>query len=107
MTKRLTLFYSCPLPLQIITMMFDGAVNTNNFPLYESLLRIPITLKTSNATSNATKASQKAATDVCPLRGTFFVKHDYNNYHNVETLYSMGNEIAVSAVTGDDLQVLY
>ena len=43
--------------------------------------------------------------DVCPLRGTFFVKHDYNNYHNVETLYSMGNEIAVSAVSGNDLQV--
>jgi len=71
-------------------MMFDGAVNTNNFVLYETLLRSPIF----NSSSKE-----------CPLRGTFFVKHDYNNYHNVEQLYAMGNEIAVSTVTGDDLQV--
>ena len=91
-------------------MMFDGAVNTNNFPLYESLLRIPISLKASNSSnstsSKAASASASAAsTSVCPLRGTFFVKHDYNNYHNVQQLYSMGNEIAVSAVSGNDLQV--
>jgi hypothetical protein len=42
-----------------MALMFDGAVNTNNFPLYESLLRLPIVNKTSTA---------------CPLRGTFFVK---------------------------------
>ena len=75
---------------QIITMMFDGAVNTNNYELYEKLLRTPIV---------------NSSSTVCPLRGTFFVKHDYNNYHNVEQLYAMGNEIAVSTVTGDDLQV--
>ena len=89
-------------------MMFDGAVNTNNFPLYESLLRIPISLKasnSSNSTSPKASAASASSTSVCPLRGTFFVKHDYNNYHNVQQLYSMGNEIAVSAVSGNDLQV--
>ena len=87
-------------------MMFDGAVNTNNFPLYETLLRLPVSLKSSNSSnSTSTKSSSSASANVCPLRGTFFVKHDYNNYHNVEQLYSMGNEIAVSAVSGNDLQV--
>ena len=85
-------------------MMFDGAVNTNNYPLYETLLRIPINSKSSNS-SNSTSSKASASTNVCPLRGTFFVKHDYNNYHNVQQLYALGNEIAVSAVTGNDLQV--
>ena len=86
-------------------MMFDGAVNTNNFPLYESLLRIPISSKASNSSNSTSSKASAASTSVCPLRGTFFVKHDYNNYHNVQQLYSMGNEIAVSAVSGNDLQV--
>ena len=40
----------------------------------------------------------------CPIRGTFFVKHDYNNYQMIERLYYRGNEIAVNSVTGRNLQ---
>ena len=40
----------------------------------------------------------------CPIRGTFFVKHDYNNYAMIEELYYRGNEIAVNSVTGRNLQ---
>ena len=40
----------------------------------------------------------------CPIRGTFFVKNDYNNYAMVEELYYRGNEIGVNSVTGRNLQ---
>jgi len=67
--------------------MFDGAVNLNNFLLYDKLLKI--------------KHGKRSK---CPIRGTFFVKHDYNNYAMIEELYYRGNEIAVNSVTGRNLQ---
>lgn len=69
---------------QMVMLMFDGAVNLNNYPLYDALLK----LKHKNG---------------CPIRGTFFVKNDYNNYAMVEQLYYRGNEIAVNSVTGRNL----
>lgn len=68
-------------------MTFDGAVNLNVFQKYDTLLKL-----------NHGKRSK------CPLRGTFFVKHDYNNYNMIEQLYYRGNEIAVNSVTGRNLQ---
>ena len=68
--------------------MFDGAINTNNFNLYKSLLSIK-----RNNNSNE-----------CSVRGTFFMLHNYNNYHQTEYFYSKGHEIAISSVTGESLQ---
>ena len=68
-------------------MTFDGAVNLNVFQKYDTLLKL-----------THGKSSK------CPLRGTFFVKHDYNNYNMIEQLYYRGNEIAVNSVTGRNLQ---
>ena len=73
---------------QVVVMTFDGAVNLNNFKHYDEILKI-------------TKSNQ---TNECPIRGTFFVTHNYNNYQMVEYFYSKGHEIAVSSVTGKTLQ---
>ena len=73
---------------QIVALMFDGAINLNNFKFYDEILKI-----TKNNQSNE-----------CPIRGTFFVTHNYNNYQMVEYFYSKGHEIAVSSVTGKTLQ---
>ena len=69
-------------------MTFDGAINLNNFKHYDDLLKM-----TKNNNSNE-----------CPIRGTFFVTHNYNNYQMVEYFYSKGHEIAVSSVTGKTLR---
>ena len=73
---------------QVVVMTFDGAVNLNNFKHYEELLKI----------------TKNNDTNECPIRGTFFVTHNYNNYQMVEYFYSKGHEIAVSSVTGKSLQ---
>jgi len=68
--------------------MFDGAINTNNFEFYNTLLKI----------------TRNNDTGECPIRGTFFMIHNYNNYAMTEYFYSKGHEIAVSSVTGQSLQ---
>ena len=73
---------------QMMMLMFDGAVNLNNFPHYDKLLRM-------------THGEGKNA---CPIRGTFFVKNDYNDYSMIQQLYYRGNEIGVEGVTGRSLQ---
>ena len=73
---------------QVIVMTFDGAVNLNNFQKYDQILKI-------------TKGNK---TDECPVRGTFFITHNYNDYQMAEYFYSKGHEIAVSSVTGKTLQ---
>jgi hypothetical protein len=68
-------------PPQFVLLTIDGAVNSNNFDYYQSLLN----------------TSEK-------LRATFFIEHEYCDYYSVERLYSAGNEIALSSVTGKSLQ---
>jgi len=70
---------------QLMIMTFDGAVNFNNIKYYDALLKL------------------KGPFGDCPIRGTFFVKNDYNNYAMIEKLYYRGNEIAVNSVTGRNL----
>jgi len=70
---------------QLAILTFDGAVNLNNMKYYDELLKL------------------KGPFGTCPLRGTFFVKNDYNNYAMIEELYYRGNEIAVNSVTGRNL----
>ena len=72
---------------QMVMLMFDGAVNLNNFALYKALLGL-----------------KHGKNTECPIRGTFFVKNDYNNYKMIQEIYYRGNEIAVNSVTGRNLQ---
>nr|AQZ26778.1 chitin deacetylase 4 [Tigriopus japonicus] len=71
---------------QFILLMIDGAVNTNNFHFYQSLL------------NNTDQEEEKR------LKATFFIQNEYCNYYMVERLYTEGHEIALSSVTGRNLQ---
>ncbi|XP_043270811.1 chitin deacetylase 1 isoform X2 [Venturia canescens] len=67
---------------QMITITFDDAVNADNFNLYTKLF--------SNDRKNA---------NGCPIRGTFYVSHQYTNYRDVQYLWNVGHEIAAHSVT--------
>lgn len=73
-------------PPQLLVLMFDGAINLNNYPEYKSLFR----LKAKNG---------------CMMKGTFFVQHEYSNYYMIEELYRNSHEIAIlSASSVQSLQ---
>nr|ABM54470.1 vermiform cuticle protein VER1 [Portunus pelagicus] len=60
----------------------DGAVNDLNYETYSSVFR-----------------PDRTNPNGCPIRGTFFVSHEYTNYQQGEDLYSRGHEIAVGSVS--------
>ncbi len=35
----------------------------------------------------------------CPIKGTFFVSHEWNDYDKVEWLTNVGHEVAVNSIT--------
>lgn len=35
----------------------------------------------------------------CPIRGTFYISHQYTNYRDVQYLWNVGHEIAAHSVT--------
>ncbi|CAH0702359.1 unnamed protein product [Spodoptera exigua] len=67
---------------QMIMLTFDGAVNLNNFELYKKVFNGKI--KNPNG---------------CPIRGTFFLSHEYSNYAQVQALAHDGHEIATGTVS--------
>ncbi|XP_076167939.1 chitin and LDLR binding deacetylase 3 isoform X1 [Ptiloglossa arizonensis] len=67
---------------QMITITFDDAINAENFELYAKIF--------SNDRKNP---------NGCPVRGTFYVSHQYTNYRDVQYLWNVGHEIAVHSVT--------
>ena len=66
---------------QMILFMLDEAINQNNFPSYKRVFR------------NRTNPNG------CNILGTFFLSHNYGNYHNVESLRHDGHEMAVSSIS--------
>ncbi|XP_066601729.1 chitin deacetylase 1 [Prorops nasuta] len=67
---------------QMITISFVDAVNEENFQLYTRLF-----------------ADERKNPNGCPIRGTFFVSHQYTNYRDVQYLWNIGHEIAAHSVT--------
>ncbi|KAG7306036.1 hypothetical protein JYU34_008607 [Plutella xylostella] len=67
---------------QMILLTFDGAVNLNNFELYKKVFNGKI--KNPNG---------------CPIRGTFFLSHEYSNYAMVQALAHDGHEIATGTIS--------
>nr|XP_012153782.1 PREDICTED: uncharacterized protein LOC100882646 isoform X3 [Megachile rotundata]XP_012153793.1 PREDICTED: uncharacterized protein LOC100882646 isoform X3 [Megachile rotundata] len=67
---------------QMITITFDDAVNAENFELFSKIF--------SNDRKNP---------NGCPVRGTFYVSHQYTNYRDVQYLWNVGHEIAAHSVT--------
>ncbi|XP_040580421.1 chitin deacetylase 1 [Lepeophtheirus salmonis] len=68
-------------PPQIILLMLEGAVNQNNYFHYVKLL---------NHTQRDTN---------CKIKATFFLRHEYSNYRQIQQLYADGNELALSSMT--------
>ncbi|XP_068632474.1 chitin deacetylase 1 [Battus philenor] len=67
---------------QIIMLTFDGAVNLNNYDLYRKVFNGKI--RNPNG---------------CPIRGTFFLSHEYSNYVMVQSLAHDGHEIATGTIS--------
>nr|XP_037870242.1 chitin deacetylase 1-like isoform X2 [Bombyx mori] len=67
---------------QMIMLTFDGAVNLNNFDKYKKVFKGKI----NNPNG-------------CPIKGTFFLSHEYSNYVMVQALAHDGHEIATGTVS--------
>lgn len=65
---------------QMILLTFDDAINDDNWKLYNDLLRY-------------------RNPNNCPIKATFFVTHQFNNYQYTQKLWNDGNEIAIHSVT--------
>ncbi|XP_057341564.1 chitin deacetylase 1 [Microplitis mediator] len=67
---------------QMILMTFDGAINHNNFDHYQKIFN-----------------SDRLNPNNCPLKGTFFISHEYCNYNMVQSLAHDGHEIATETIS--------
>ncbi len=76
---------------QIILITFDDAVNDVNWHIYEDIF-----------------TADRKNPNGCPIRGTFYVSHEWTGYEQVhewtdygqvQTLYSRGHEIASHSIT--------
>ncbi|XP_065280317.1 uncharacterized protein Cda5 [Dermacentor albipictus] len=67
---------------QVVLLTFDDAVNDLNFDHYTEIF------DTGRRNPNG-----------CPIRGTFYVSHEWTDYGQVQTLYSKGHEMASHTVT--------
>ncbi|KYN02697.1 hypothetical protein ALC62_06497 [Cyphomyrmex costatus] len=67
---------------QMIIMTFDGAINHNNFDHYQKIF-----------------TQDRLNPNNCPLKGTFFISHEYCNYNMVQSLAHDGHEIATETIS--------
>lgn len=67
---------------QMILLTFDGAVNLNNYDHYRKVLN-----------------RKRKNPNGCYIRGTFFISHEYSNYHMIQELASEGHEIATETIS--------
>ena len=67
----------------MILLMPSGAVNQINYSSYKRLFR------------------KRLNPNGCNILGTFFLTHNYANYHDIESLYHYGHEMAVSSISDD------
>lgn len=67
---------------QMVIMTFDGAINHNNFDHYQKIFD-----------------RDRLNPNNCPLKGTFFISHEYCNYNMVQSLAHDGHEIATETVS--------
>lgn len=68
---------------QMIIVSFDDAVNIENSQLYEDKIFTP----------------NRKNPNGCPIKGTFFVSHQYTDYHKVQKLWQDGHEIGIHSIT--------
>jgi len=66
---------------QFIMLTFDDSINPNVYKYYDKLF------------------FNRSNPDGCPIRGTFYVTHEWNDYFLAKKLYNEGHEIADHSVT--------
>ncbi|XP_018319852.1 uncharacterized protein LOC108733257 [Agrilus planipennis] len=67
---------------QIILLTFDGAINLNNYEHYKKVF-----------------SKGRKNPNGCGIKGTFFLAHEYGNYHMVQELASKGHEMATETIS--------
>jgi len=67
---------------QMILLTFDGAVNINNYEKYQKIF-----------------APNRTNPNGCPIRGTFFISHEYSDYEQIQRLHYEGHELATETIT--------
>lgn len=67
---------------QVIMLTFDDAVTNQNYHLYTSIFN-----------------ENRRNPNNCPIRGTFYVSHEWTEYFLVQNLYSDGHEIGSHSVS--------
>ncbi|KAK6028684.1 polysaccharide deacetylase, partial [Ostertagia ostertagi] len=73
---------------QFVVLTFDDAVNGRTFPDYLELFE---TVKYRNPNG-------------CPVKGTFFVSHEWTNYDAVQWLFQQGMELASNSISHVSLE---
>lgn len=68
---------------QMIILTFDDAISYDNWELYSKHIFTP----------------NRRNPNGCPIRSTFFVSHQYNNYQETQKMWNDGHEIAVHSIT--------
>lgn len=68
---------------QMIQITFDDAINNENWELINSMFFTDI----------------RRNPNGCPIRGTFFVSHQFTNYHYVQSLWNKQHEIGIHSIT--------
>ncbi|KRX82417.1 Prion-like-(Q/N-rich) domain-bearing protein 25 [Trichinella sp. T6] len=71
---------------QMVILTFDDPINEVTFDLYRQLFD-----------------GRFRNPNGCPIKATFFVSHEYNNYHQTQWMYWKGHEIAVNSITHETL----
>jgi len=67
---------------QFVMLTFDDSINPNVHSFYEKLF-----------------TEKRRNPNGCPIRGTFFVTHEWNDYWLAKKLYAAGHEIADHSIT--------
>lgn len=70
---------------QMILLTFDGAVNQNNYHLYQKVF-----------------SESRKNPNGCPAKGTFFISHEYSDYSMIQNLANKGHEIGVETISLQD-----
>lgn len=73
---------------QFVVLTFDDAVNGRTLPDYLELFK---TVKYRNPNG-------------CPVKGTFFVSHEWTNYDSVQWLFQQGMELASNSISHASLE---
>lgn len=67
---------------QMVLLTFDGAINLQNYDHYKKVLN-----------------GKRTNPNGCPIRGTFYVSHEYSNYQMIQQLASEGHELGTETIS--------